>query len=50
VNGTNPPAPSGTTSSGSPQKKKKHTGVVMGMVVIVTGAVAPKRASQPERW
>jgi hypothetical protein len=39
VNGTKPPAPSGTVPSESPQKKKKHNGVGMAsMAVIVTGA------------
>jgi hypothetical protein len=36
VNGTNPPAPSGTAPSESPQKKKKHNGVA-SVAVIVTG-------------
>jgi hypothetical protein len=38
VNGTNPPAPSGTVPSESPQKKKKHNGVGLASVaVVVTG-------------
>jgi hypothetical protein len=38
VNGTNPPAPSGTVPSESPQKKKKQNGVGMAsMAGIVTG-------------
>ena len=38
VNGTNPPAPSGTVPSESPQKKKKHNGVGLASVaIVVTG-------------
>jgi hypothetical protein len=37
VNGTKPPASSGTAPSESPQKKKKHNGVVTSVAIIVTG-------------